>query len=368
MLVGSGKLPSRPEITCLLTRLRPFDAYMGSRVSLRDIAKQAKVHFTTVGLALRHDPRVSPETAERIMRVARELGYTHDAMLSALSAYRHRNVQRHAGVIACIVTYQPAELETNVTERQLISGITRQAHDFGFGVESFQINAPGMTPGRLNRMLIARGIRGLILTPRLPQPGPMPELDWSQFSTVAIGYSITGLQVHRACSHHGHNIRLALRELRAHGYRRVGLVFPMEIFERTSGMVLGTFLAEQFLLPRADRVEPLIEQDVTKAKLGRWLKAERVDCVILTAYPLEMTNWIRELGYRIPEDLGVCLGQLFGKTDSFAGIDNQTDLLGEAAASFVVSMLQKNECGLPAYPRTVSVEGRWVERPTVRQV
>ncbi len=341
---------------------------MEKRISLRDIARRANVHFTTVGLALRHDPRVTPATAARILRVAQELGYTHDAMLSALSAYRHRNAERHAGVIACIVTYPPSELETNTTERQLIDGITRYAHGQGFGVESFQLNAPGMTPERLNRMLVTRGIQGLILTPRLPQPGPMPDLDWSQFSTVAVGYSITNLRVHRACTHSAHNIRLALRELRTLGYRRVGLVFPQEIFERTYGLVLGTYLAEQSLLPPAERVAPLMDNQITKAMLGRWLKAQKLDCVMLTAYPLEMAAWIRELGYRVPEDLGICLGQLYGKTEGFAGIDNQADLLGEAAASFAVSLLQQNERGLPAYPRTISVEGRWVERPTVRKV
>ena len=339
---------------------------MGQRVSLRDIAKRANVHFTTVGLALRHDPRVTAATAARIRAVAQELGYTHDAMLSALSAYRHHTGLRHAGVIGCITTYPPEELATNPTERQLIEGAMRYVQAQGFGFESFQINAPGMTAPRLSRLLQARGIHGLILTPRLPQPGPMPDLEWEHFSVVACGYSITGLRVHRACVHHAHNMRLAMNKLREHGYRRIGLVLPYEIFERTLGMVPGAFHAEQYLLPAADRVTPLIAHKITKASIGRWLHEQRIDCVMLSAYPLEMLDWIRELGYQVPQDMGVCLGQLFGKTEGLAGIDNQMDLVGEAAASFVVSLLQQNERGLPAYPRTISVEGRWVERGTVR--
>jgi hypothetical protein len=31
-----------------------------------------------------------------------------------------------------------------------------------------------------------------------------------------------------------------------------------------------------------------------------------------------------------------------------------------------VSLLQQNERGLPDFPRTISVEGRWMERATVR--
>ena len=88
---------------------------MFQRVTLRDIAKDAGVHFTTVGLALRNDPRVTPATAARVQASARKLGYAHDAMLSALSLYRHRNSQRFAGVIAYVVTYSPEQLKANLT-------------------------------------------------------------------------------------------------------------------------------------------------------------------------------------------------------------------------------------------------------------
>lgn len=335
-------------------------------VSLRDIAQRAGVHFTTVGLALRHDPRVTAATAERIRALARELGYTHDAMLSALSTYRHRHTKRHAGVLGCIVTYSPEQARTNLTERQLIDGITRNAQAQGFAVESFQINAPGMTAARLSRLLRARGIQGLILSPKLPLPGPMPDLDWPHFSAVAIGYSITNLRIHRVCVHHAYNIRLAMQQLRERGYRRIGLVLPYEIFERSHGIVPGTFLSEQYLLPATDRVTPLIEQKTTRESLAHWLRTERIDCVILSAYWEEMLGWIRELGHRVPQDLGVCLGQLFGNSTELAGIDNEMGRLGEAAADFVITMLKHNERGLPVYPRSVQVEGCWVDRGTVR--
>jgi len=67
---------------------------MNERVTLRDLARITGVHFTTVGLALRNDARISPATAAKVQPAAREHGYTEDAMLSALSTYRHRNTHR----------------------------------------------------------------------------------------------------------------------------------------------------------------------------------------------------------------------------------------------------------------------------------
>lgn len=339
---------------------------MDPRVSLRDIARQAGVHFTTVGLALRNDPRVSPATAARIRAVAQELGYMPDAMLSALATYRHRQSARFAGTLACLTSYTPAQLRNNINEQQLIAGATAQAHAQGFNLESFQFNAPGMTGPRLSALLRARGIQGVMFSPLLPLPGPGPDLEWKHFSAVAVGYSITNPRVHRACIHHTYNIRLALKTLRERGYRRIGLVLPYEVFERSLGIVAGAYLAEQYLFPVSDRVEPLIIEQVTKASLGHWLHTQRIDCVILSADPMGMLAWIGELGYAVPGTLGVCVAQRLSGTEGIAGIDYQMDLVGDATTRLLISMLQHNERGLPVYPRNIAVEGRWVDRPTLR--
>ncbi len=342
---------------------------MGPRVTLRDIAKVAGVHFTTVGLALRNDRRVLPETVARVQAAARQLGYTHDAMLSALSAYRHRDSHRFAGVIGHIVTYDPkVTLKVNTRERAMLGAATAYAKSQGFSIEVFQINAPGMTGERMSKLLRARGIQGLILSPRLPDPGPMPDLEWEHFSVVANGYSITNLAVHRTCPHQAHNVLLCLQELRRRGYRRPGLILSEPVNTRTRGNILGAYLADQRAQPPALRVNPLFEVATTKASLRAWLRAEKIDSVMLTDFPLQHRDWISELGYRVPEEMGLTILSRSGETDGIAGIDEQMELLGEAAANCVISLLRHNERGLPEYPRYTLVEGRWIERPTVRPI
>jgi LacI family transcriptional regulator len=343
---------------------------MFQRVTLRDIAKDAGVHFTTVGLALRNDPRVTPATAARVQASARKLGYAHDAMLSALSLYRHRNSQRFAGVIAYVVTYSPEQLKANLTEQVVVAATTAHALAHNFRLESFQIDAPEMTAERLSKLLRARGIQGMILAPRLPTPGPIPNIEWEHFSPVAMGFSITNLTVHRVCPYHTHNVRVCLRQMRAHGYRRIGLILPREIYERNRGHVLGAYAAEQYLLPETERVTPLFvpNAQITKATVGQWLRDQQLDGVILSSMPLEIMGFIRELGYRVPDQLGVALICLYGQTEHFAGIDEHVDQLGEGAVDAVIAMIGRNEKGLPAHPHYTLIEGSWVERPTVRAV
>jgi hypothetical protein len=54
------------------------------------------------------------------------------------------------------------------------------------------------------------------------------------------------------------------------------------------------------------------------------------------------------------------------ETEWIAGIDEQLNLLGEAATDGLISLLRNNERGLPSYPRYSLIEGRWVDRPTMR--
>ncbi len=235
-----------------------------------------------------------------------------------------------------------------------------------FTIEIFQINAPGMTGERMSRLLRARGIQALILSPRLPGPGPIPDLEWEHFSVVASGYSITNLAVHRCCPHQAHNVLLALQELRRRGYRRTGLILSPSVNLRTRGNILGAYLADQRARPPAERLDLLLEEGVDRSMLQRWLRAQKADSVLLTDYPMQYLAMIRDLGHAVPADFGVAQLSRSGDTDAIAGIDEQMELLGEATAKFAISLLRHNERGLPAFPRYSLVEGRWVDRPTVR--
>ncbi|MEO6875858.1 MAG: LacI family DNA-binding transcriptional regulator [Opitutaceae bacterium] len=341
---------------------------MNERVTLRDLARITGVHFTTVGLALRNDSRISPATAAKVQAAARQYGYTEDAMLSALSTYRHRNSHRFGGVIAYLTTYCPEDtLKTNVTERLLVEAATAYAQARNFNLELFQINAPGMTAERMSKLLWARNIQGLILSPRLPDPGPMEDLEWKNFSTVAIGFSVTNLNVHRVCAHQTHNTRLCIAQLRERGYRRIGLIMAREVYERSRGLVLGAYLSEQALHPAAGQVTPLFlpGAEITQARVQHWLREQRVEAVALSSQPLEICAFLEGLGYGIPRDIGVALVARYGQTDHIAGIDERMHALGEAAVDAVITLISHNERGLAEYPRYSFVEGCWVERPSV---
>lgn len=338
---------------------------MNSRPTLRDVAKASGYHFTTVGLALRGDARILPATAEKIRRTAAEMGYTQDAMLSALSSYRHSKLGRFAGLIGYLHTYDlPGDYLTNHRSRTTHAAAETRARELGFKLEPINIRAKGLSGKRLTAMLQARGIRGLVLPPLLPRPDDFVELDWDQFVTVAIGYSIITPKTYRAAFNQSYSVKLALRELRQLGYRRIGLQLYHEADVRTNGNSLGAYLADQMRQPEAEQIPPLFTAEIPPANLQQWLEQYRPDCILAASDSI--LPMLSALGLEVPRDIGFAVLSRDGESSPVAGIDEQSDLLGASAVDFAVSLLQTNQHGLPAYPRVVLVESRWVWKPTLR--
>ena len=69
-------------------------------VSIKDIAREANVSFSTVSRALADSPRVKPETRQRIQRLAREMGYTPSVVARSLVTHRTQTI----GVVAMTMT------------------------------------------------------------------------------------------------------------------------------------------------------------------------------------------------------------------------------------------------------------------------
>ena len=65
--------------------------------SIKDIARLARVSHSTVSRALKSSPLINPETADRVKRIAREVGYRPSAVARGL-------VTRHTMMIGVVVT------------------------------------------------------------------------------------------------------------------------------------------------------------------------------------------------------------------------------------------------------------------------
>ncbi len=329
------------------------------RVSLRDVARAAGVSHVAVSLALRGSPRVSAARRAELRALAARLGYRPDPMLSSLSAYR----QRKRGVtirstVAWINRWpDPAALRRHREFDAFWHGALEAAAQLGYRLEEFVV-PPALTGERLHRIFAARSVRGLLIPPH-PEPFALGGFAWDEFAVVRFGYSVSTLPAHVVAGDQTGCARLAVEQIAARGYRRIGFVSSPRFDRNTRGNFRAGYLAAR---SDAAPLAPLLLSEPTTAadarRLAAWLGRERPDAVISTHAGLRAL--LERLGVRVPDDLAVAASSIVdGNFD--AGIDQNAHEIGRVATRTLAGLIHQGEHGLPQVTRRVLVEGRWVD-------
>ncbi len=346
---------------------------MKKRVILADIAKRAGVHPTTVSMALRNHRNLPKHTIERIRKIADDMGYRPDPALTALNAYRH---QKHGatwiGTLAYITNWNAEYAWRNFSaHRRFFEGAKAQADALGYNLEHFWLGDPKYSQERINKILLSRGIRGLLFASWLPQNDCELYFDWEQFCCIKIDYFPSNAPMNIVSNDQQSIILTAFQKLWDKGYRRIGLVMPKgwDVLVMHA-WTIGYLAAQQrnpshpalpILCYETEKEIGAPDQDIQieSHRLKRWIDANEPDAIlsfkpyIETAFrELEITP-CQDIGYadlcREPEDAHT------------SGVINACEQVGKAAVEALVGQINRNETGCAAIHCKTFVEGLWQE-------
>ena len=338
--------------------------------TLHDIAREVGVSVMTVSRALRNAPRVAPETRARVQAVAAALGYEPDPDLARLMhRVRSRKTVRFSAVIAVIREEVPQDNLLGPSYQYVpIEAIRQRALGHGYAVEEFWLGREGLTPKRLQKILLARGIEGVIVSPQSLQL-PCSKLDYSPFASVAFGYAMREPALHMCAGNMTLGIQTAAEQLTARGYHRIGVAVTQWIVNRSQFGYSGGFFHFQQSLPAEDRI-PLLLLPHNRIERGfaafsKWMNENRPD--VLISFDTHVPEWLSRLGLRVPEDIGFVVHDWTPAMTSCAGIYQRRDHLAAAAVDLIVTQLSQHERGVPAVARQIMIPPQWINGPSVRK-
>lgn len=338
---------------------------MKPRITLKDVAEVAQVSATTVSLALRADPRLPQNTADRVRSVARQLGYQRDPWLTSLSSYR-KGQRRKSGhsVIALLSNWDTKSgWRQRKTFCQYYDGVREQADAFGFRTEEFWLPDHGGAR-RTAEVLYHRGISGLIVFP-LPTEKAKLEFNFENFSAVQVGRSPHEPPLHSVSHNHFKAVVTALEELTALGYRRIGLATPKAHEGIQSARWTGAFLGQQLHYPqKIGNVPAHLVNRFEKAPFLQWVKEHECDVVLSTESCAH--QWLEEEGYCVPQDIGFA-HLTMDEADRFSGILLNSAQTGYQAINLLNTFMTSGQRGIPETPLTLVVDGTWQTGKTLRR-
>ena len=342
---------------------------MGDLPTIRTLARVAGVSKTTVSLALRDHPRIRPEVRQHIQQLAAEAGYRPNALvanlLAQLRSSKTSSYQSTLGLLC--VAKDPTELETVPTFRSWIAGCRARATEQGYGFNHLWIYEPGIKPARLVEILDARNIRGLAVAGFYEGEAIPREFDpiWRRSAAVALGTRPLWPVIHFVSNDQYVTVFRAVRELAALGYRRLGLCLGSHVDDIVENKFTAGFSAAQKRLSLDDSVPVFDLQPEGKKPFASWCKRYEPE-VILTIHT-EVKEWVVSLGLNVPDDIGLVQLDKSCETSDWAGMQQNSELIGRSAIDMVIGQIHRNECGLPPVQKSMLIESTWIPGTTLRQ-
>lgn len=336
------------------------------KVPLREIAVKAGVTRMAVSLALRGKPGVSQLLRRKIQKISKEMGYTPDPEVAKLLSHiRSRSQPKIKACLALLVYGEKKNAwRHSMTELKYIQGAEGRAAVYGYKLEEFWGNEPGMSNQRLGRVIWSRGIEGVIIAPwqQLGFGTALRQLnmDMNLFSAVEISETIETPDLDRSMHDQYTSMFKCLEELAKLDYRRIGLVLESAMNLRVNGRWTAAYLYQREMQGAHRILPPLILSGFDQKAFDRWFKKYHPDVVISVdrfGYRL-----IQGRGGRIPGKIGYASLDLDGDAEDgakFSGIDQNSRQVGESAVDLLVALIQRGQRGVPARPVRMEVEGNW---------
>jgi|GEM_PF-1731510 Transcriptional regulators len=324
-------------------------------LSIRKLADLLGASRSTVSRAFREDASVRPELRARILAEAEKHGYRRDPLVSELmTSFARRQPVGYRETLG--VLWWPERWEQSGREDtfggRLRRGLERAAERHGCRLTQFVLRQ--RTTGALTRTLLARGIRGLVITPPSEPGQAVPGLDWENFSAVVIGRSLAEHGFDRV--HHNHYAAMVevLRRLKERGFGRPVLLADVNLEERMQRAYTGAFLAHG-----GGAVSHVLHLDnKDPALLAR--KLRRLPHDVIIADVEEWADSIRALPAAL-RGAGFVSLDVRRSDGPVTGMRQSVERMAACAIDLLMQRRLHNERGTPEEPVSVLTPGAWVE-------
>ena len=275
------------------------------RVTSQQVADEAGVSRTTVSMVLNNVPgvQISDETRQRVLSVARRLGYVPNAAAQALASSRSQS-------IGLVVIRHPYQVATDSFLNHMLNGLVAAVQDHKMRL-MIDIIEPEHQEKAYLELARAKRIDGLILAGPSYDDVALQGLLEVNFPTVLIG-EMAGSPFASVDVDNREAVMVAINHLIALDHRRIGFISNAPLVygaaqERLHGYrdaLLSAGLPDDDALVRYGNFDPESGYNEMQILLE---KTPRPDAVFVASdvVAIGALSAIHQHGLRIPEDIAV---------------------------------------------------------------
>ena len=269
------------------------------QLSIKDIARIARVSHPTVSRALQNSPLVNAQTAEKIRRIAAEAGYRASAVARGLVTRRTRTI----GLVVTTVADPFAS--------EVVCGIEQTANDHGYSVFLADSNADPERERKVVQAFAERRVDGIIVTSSRVGALYLPMLAEMNVPIVLVNDQYPGAFVHSVMISNFEGMHAVTEHLIALGHRRIAYLGDQFGYqsdaERLAGCraalkKAGIAASEELVANGNGKPEAAM---AAMEKLLALAAPPTAVCCYNDMSALGAMRQIRARGLRVPEDISV---------------------------------------------------------------
>jgi len=349
------------EVSVLATSRRAT-RFLLVNPSIRTLALKAGVSNATVSLALRNAPRISPAVREKIQMLAREEGYKPNQAVSRMFSHFRKN-GRHAyvGTLAFVHTSPNPSDRCVETVRAWVESAKARAAELGYQVDEFSLGGDFHDPRRLAGVLKARGIQAVFLAGPFRSHAIPPELSavWRGLPCVVVGERPASPALACVMNDQFATARRGMNEILQRGYSRPALCLNPDL----DSVLEGRFRAGYMLACERFRHRIPVFDFVPgeKKRFLQWVRKWRPDAILTLHH--EIRDWCLSAGLG---EMGLVHLDRHPALSGWAGMEQDNEHVGSAAAELLLGQLHFNIRGEPAFQQCIQLGSTWRNGRTIR--
>lgn len=310
-------------------------------VTIRDVAKAAGVSINTVSRALNNKPDINKETKEKVLKVARELGYIKDATATSL----RYGLTKVIGVIL--------EDSSNPFYSEVLKSIEMAARKRGFNVIFMNTEKDYNLEEDAVKTMLSWRVDGIIISPTQEKSEDIQLLIKSAVPFVILGVHFDDIEVPEVYSNDVKGSYLAVSHLIEKGRKKI-VYLSGYLYKSVARMRLEGYrrALHEHMLPFDEsyvfEVEEGVENSYKKMLdiIESGLNFDGVFC-FNDISAIGAMQALREKGYSIPDDVSVvgyddiAFAHFIQPRLTTVRIDKQKE--GEEAFELLYEMIKRKE-------------------------
>lgn len=281
---------------------------MEKRITMKQIADELGISINAVSLALNNKQGVSESTRKNVLRLANKTGY-----LNQSDKYNKTFSSRHICVMIRKIYFQDMHFYSRV-----IYGIEWQADKLGYDIIIHFTDQEDKIPA----CVLNKKVAGIIIVGAVEEDR-IESLSGFRIPLVVVDSTTYGYPVDSILADNRGGAFLAVSHFIRNGYRKIGffgdLDYSLSIKERYLGYVeamttvmedgaMQTALLETMRYSLLRDVEEYVLAKNVKVVAQRVRTMEELPEVFMCSNDraaIFLMNVLKELGYRVPEDIGI---------------------------------------------------------------